>query len=458
MTDAQWSSALKRSTAERSERVRDEWLDLRGGAYELSHVLERATKDEPARFAVLGLRLDSSFNDNYLSSILRGLGQTDDAIDPEMVYGLMRHAASVRGHDRWLSNPLARLDDAQLPDDIIEMVVARALGRRSLAADDRVNDPVPEMQDAYTNGLNTIRGGNIWALTRLIAFDADGTRTRLVAPYLDELAGEPSPDVRSLTAELIRYATRWEPEAAVSAFSTLVRDRAPALTTEDRFSGLIFTMTMISPELVIPVADDLLGEDDPVLREHGAHFRALVAIEGGHPELLAGLDDSRDPAVRRGAALILAARARWTDEPSLLDRLAHLFEDEDEGTREAAATVVPNLRGQPLARYRSLLSAYIASDAAVDPTQLLITLEHAPEPEHELILQVARRMIETQGSALGDIRTGAAGDARYLTQLLLRSYSVVDDTALRSAILDAIDELLEANAYGIASAIDEMAR
>ena len=77
------------------------------------------------------------------------------------------------------------------------------------------------------------------------------------------------------------------------------------------------------------------------------------------------------------------------------------------GYMDAAAgrAVVLNARG-------------MAADAAVDPTQLLITLEHAPEPEHELILQVARRMIETQGSALGDIRTGAAGDARYL-----RSYS-----------------------------------
>jgi hypothetical protein len=405
------------------------------------------------------LELDSSFNDNYLSAILRGLGQTDDAIDPELVFAVIRHAASLGGHDRLLSNPLARLDEAHVPEDIIEMVIARALGRRSLDADDGVDDPVPDMGDVHTSGLNTVRGGNIWALTRLVAFDADGARTRLVAPHLDELAREPSPHVRSLTAELIRYATRWEPEAAVSAFTTLVRDRASALMTEDRFAGLIFTVTMMDPERVTPVAEDLLGEEDPALREQGARFRALVAIEGGHPDLLSGLNDSDDPAVRRGAALILAARARWTEDPGLLDRLGALFADSDEGVQQSAATVVANLRGQSLARYRALLAAYIASDAAAaDPTQLLITLEHAPEPEHDLILQVAQRMIRTQGDALGDIRTAAAGDARYLTQLLLRSYSVVSDVALRGEILDVIDQLLAADAYGIGSAIDEMGR
>jgi hypothetical protein len=156
--------------------------------------------------------------------------------------------------------------------------------------------------------------------------------------------------------------------------------------------------------------------------------------------------------------LILAARVRWADDPELLNRLARMFDDDDEEVRKAAATVAGNLRGESLARYRALLAAFIASPAAHDPTQLLLTLEHAPEPEHDLTLQLAHRIVDKDARELGDIRTSAAGDARYLARLLLRSYSLVEDATLRAQLLDVIDRLLEINAYGIADAIDEIGR
>ena len=57
-------------------------------------------------------------------------------------------------------------------------------------------------------------------------------------------------------------------------------------------------------------------------------------------------------------------------------------------------------------------------------------------------------MLDDDGGALGDIRTSAAGDARYLTQLVLRSYSVSDDPAQRRELLDVVDRMLEVGAYG----------
>ena len=50
------------------------------------------------------------------------------------------------------------------------------------------------------------------------------------------------------------------------------------------------------------------------------------------------------------------------------------------------------------------------------------------------------------------------GDARTLTQLVLRSYSLSDDPAQRRELLDVVDRLLEVGAYGTADAIDELRR
>ena len=65
-------------------------------------------------------------------------------------------------------------------------------------------------------------------------------------------------------------------------------------------------------------------------------------------------------------------------------------------------------------------------------------------------------MVDDEGSELGDIRSRAAGDARNLTQLVLRSYSLSVDSEQRRELLDVIDRLLEVAAYGTADVIDEL--
>jgi hypothetical protein len=184
----------------------------------------------------------------------------------------------------------------------------------------------------------------------------------------------------------------------------------------------------------------------------------FAAVEASRPELLRRVLDSTDEVPRRGTALILAARLRWSAGQAVADTLILLFGDPDETVREAAATFAGNLRGESLGRFRAVIAAFIASPALTDATQLLLTLEHSPGPEHELILQLAHRIVDEEGGALGDISTRAAGDARYLTQLVLRSYSLSDDPAQRRELLNVVDRLLEVGAYGTADAIDELRR
>lgn len=458
MTDAQWLGAMRKHASDEGD-----WqtFELRGGAYQLGHVLKAATMKEPERFARLALTLDATYNGNYLQGVLSGLGDTTEDVDPDLVFDVMRHAAAAGDQDRWLGWPLKRLHEAEIPRDIMEVVLARALGRRAL--DDETPTPGAaeephDMSDAFMSGLNSDRGGNVTVLARLIAFDGDGSRTAVVTPHLGSLADDPSPAVRACVAELVHATVRWDSDAAVAAFERLVRDRDPELVKTNAFESLAVAMVLTDVAVVLPVVEDLLGSDDPDVRERGARLVAFAATDADRLELLDRVVASDDPALRRGAARVVAARVRWVNEAAVRQALAQLFDDDDESVREAAATVAGNLRGEPLDRHQELLGKFIGSRAADDPTQLLFTLEHAPKPDHELTLQIAHRIVDAQGGALGDIRTGAAGDARYLTQIVLRSYSLVEDPLLRSQLLDVIDRLLEVGAYGIADAIDEARR
>lgn len=458
MTDEQWLRAMRKHATDEGDWTT---FELRGGAYELSHVLKSVTEREPDRFARLALTLDVSYNLHYLEAILMGLGDTQVGVTPALVFSVMRHAAAVGGQDRWIAQPLKAVAEEDLPSDIVELVLARALGVRDLSnleATDVAAETPHDMGDPFTSGLNTSRGGNVYALTRLVAFDRDGSRAAIVLPHLARLAADPSPEVRACVAELIWVTLRWDRDTALDAFGVLVHDRAPALLTSNAFGRLMFAAIVSDVARALPLSEEMRVSPDPALREHGARFLTLAAVEASRPELLPRVVDSDDPVHRRGAALILAARLRWSADPAVAEALTSLFHDPDESVREAAATFAENIRGQSLARFRAVISAFIASPAATDLTQLLLTLEHAPRPEHDLVLQLAHRMVAEQGDALGDIRTRAAGDARHLTQLVLRSYSISADPAQRRQLLDVVDRLLEAGAYGTSEAIDELRR
>lgn len=159
MSDENWLSAMRHYTSDRGD-----WsgMTLKGGAYELGHVLQELTKEEPERFARLALRVDASYHSTYLDSILMGLGETETAFDPNLVFDVIRHAAAVGGHDRWLGYGLKRLYRADIPPDIVELLVERAVTVN--AADDAAS----EVANSHLEAINTVRGSSVSALAILL--------------------------------------------------------------------------------------------------------------------------------------------------------------------------------------------------------------------------------------------------------------------------------------------------
>ena len=74
------------------------------------------------------------------------------------------------------------------------------------------------------------------------------------------------------------------------------------------------------------------------------------------------------------------------------------------------------------------------------------------------VVLFARRYLELFGREVGDIQTRAAGDAREVGRLVVRSYGRTEDAELRRELLDIIDRLLELNAYGLNEAVERAER
>jgi hypothetical protein len=459
MTDAQWLSAMAKHDSDKTN-----WSTFTGGARELSHVLREQVAAEPARFARLSLHLTPEFNAAYADAVLMGFGdaEVNDGAAP-LIFEAVHHIASL-GHadnDRWLGMALRKYY-REVPLDLVELIRDRTLH----APDPTDSSPViiregtdgQSAADMRMNGMNTARGSLAEALGDLLVTDSDGQRTALVVPYLNTMASDPVLSVRSCVAHTLAVSLRHARPEVLPAFLSLI-DADDRLLAAGFVQHLMIYIGNVNPEVIDPIIQRMIASEDAEAREAGGVMAAFAALEWSRPELmeqaLAG-----DADVRKGVAEVCAGRVDRTSNADLaMASLIRLMNDDTDGVRKAAATVAAHLREHPLQPFAELLSALIDSPSYDHATpQLLLTLQHAPDKIDELVVKAAQRFIDVVGEDAADIRTGAAGDAHYISELVVRGLAQSRDPAYRAALLDVLDLLLELGVYGINDAIAESER
>jgi hypothetical protein len=460
MTDAQWLRAIAKHDSDRTD-----WGSFTGGARELSHVLREQVAVNPERFARLALQFKPEVNAAYTDAVLMGLGEAESAGEvAPLVFEAVRHIASLgqADNDRWLGMSLRR-HYRDVPLDLVELVRDRALQ----ALDPTDNTPVVVSEgsddgqsaaDMHMNGINTARGSLAEALGDLLVYDVDGQRTALVVPHLKTMAGDPVLSVRSCAAHTLAVSLRHARPQAIAAFETLI-DADDRLLAAGLVQQLMLYIGNVDPEVVDPVIQRMLASSDDEAREAGGRMAAFAALEWKRPALmqqaLAG-----DAYIRKGVAEVCAGRVDRTSDAYLAAAtLVALMPDDDDEVRKAVARVASNLREHPLRPFAMLLSALIESPSYDHATpQLLLTLQHAPDKVDDLVLKAAQRFIAVFGEDAADIRTSAAGDSHYISELVVRGLAQSRNRAHRTALLDVLDRLLELGAYGIGNAIAQSER
>ena len=122
MTDEQWVRAIRKYDRADMHVIGDAF---KGGAIELSRVLESETAGNPDRFARLAAKLPDHTHPAYVEGILRGLGDADELVDGDLFFAALLHFFEMPGRPggRWIQRPIARLADQDIPPAVIELVV-----------------------------------------------------------------------------------------------------------------------------------------------------------------------------------------------------------------------------------------------------------------------------------------------------------------------------------------------
>ena len=452
LSDEQWLGVMNRYNTDTAD-----YETLRGGAHELSQILKTQAIAEPIRFARLALRLDGQAHAAYSQAILIALADTTEHINPRLVFDVIRHIASLgyEEHQDWLGWPLRKYIGDEIPDDIVQIILDRALHAASPAEDSWQDTD----GDIFMAGFNSARGISASILGDLLIHDATGHRTAQVIPSLPQLAEDPVVAVRCCVAHLLTACLRYARTEVTAAFEMLVAADDRLLATR-QVLDLMGYIGLGEPKTIEPVIRRMLHSIHPEVREAGGWMAAFAGLDLGLDHLLTATCGSTDAPTRKGAARQCAHRLPRTSNPqAAAAALSQFMTDHAPDVHEAAAEVAAALRGQPLRPYAKTLKALIDSPSFSHALpQLLITLRNAPDRIDNLVIQSTRRFLEIHGTEASDLSTAAAAQAPEIGRLVLRAYTQASGATARAATLDLIDGLLLSGTYDMAQLVDEAER
>ncbi|MBP8272809.1 MAG: hypothetical protein KAY59_00170, partial [Acidobacteria bacterium] len=375
MTDDQWLGAIARY---RSEHER--WgEDFKGGAHELSMVLQESAKAEPERFARLALRFPNGANRAYGEQLLRGIEATTIPAELKIAACEKFFADDPIGYGDGIASALGHVG-SELTDNVVSMLDFLAVTHPN--PEKELWNVVPEGNsnpyyggEIYTAGLNSTRGRAVGAIHSLLA--ADKANLPRFEPTLRKAVHDPSAAVRACVLGVLRVVAFHDMEMAISLLSSFDSSEEGVWATPHG-SELIRRLLWDRRDVIWPVVASTLRSTDADCAQAGARLAAIARLNDEAASELEEEAFTGTKAQRLGVAEVASANIsdaecrEWCER-----RLIALFGDDDEKVRHEAATCFRHFGGQDdLSNYSGLIDAFCASKGfEEDSFSILHTLE-----------------------------------------------------------------------------------
>jgi hypothetical protein len=454
MTDDQWLTATSRYADETSHRLDD---FLRGGAIELSRVLEGETKKDPSRFAVLAARFPLGTNEAYFDAILRGLGDAEHGVAPDDVFRVIRRIFDEPGRPsgRWFVRPLARVADGPVPQDVLSIVGWYATDHPDPARDTWRASAEGEVHyggDPVTAGINSVRGSAAQALSALIW--PDGERVAELRSTLDRLVEDSVLSVRVCAAYAISAVYQHDPDHALRLFRRLTAAPDELLAT-DPVERLISVLAASRFPDLREVLQRMLESREPGVREAGGRQAALALLSTDDASDLAERAIEGTERERLGVAQVAATNIANVDvRTRCVEWLSALAHDRDGDVRKEVSRWPSVVDADELRELAEFTRTYVETEAHLNNQYpLLHALDETRAPVADVVLRAVERFLEEHGSDMGDITRASAMYAPIAAKLVTRAYASSTSDEMRERCLDVIDRLLAAREHGVAAMV-----
>lgn len=438
LTDEQWLQAVKKYASE--ERNGD---FFRGGCQQLASELERQVETDPARFARLLCRMPATTNPVYFQHVLSGIGK-GERVNPTLVWAALRHCDSLpnRPCGRSISFCLKPYEAEEIPTDILEMISWYATA-----------DPDPQEEvwlpaqgrttyyggDAASAGLNSVRGGMAWTVSRLLFNRKE--HFGFFEPFIERMVCDPSIAVRTQVALALLPLLNVDRDRAVSLFVRLCTPSHTALLKSRFVAEFLSYAQWTHFSEIQPLVEVMLESDDPDAVHMGAQVATLAALT--QPEAMPFVERCLlgSEKTREGLAEVVAGRVLLPNERQTCERLlAELFNDTSSKVRHAAANCFRDMQGSEIASHEALIAAFIESKAFPEDNYAFFeALRDATVPLPDIVCSVFEKSTTLMRGVDSTevVRTGRFADRQF--DLVIRLYERTGDHSVKRRCLNIID-------------------
>jgi hypothetical protein len=460
MSDKQWLHTMHIYDTEEG-RKRSHFL--RGGAHQFSGDLEKSTKEDPERFAVLALRFTANIHSCYFDSILRGLKEA--TVEAHIVYNVIRYFFSLpdKPGSRWMCGPILKFSEDHIPDDILEIVGWLATESADPKDDELKMRTVnggekARSHDLLGSAINCVRGSAAEAIGTFL-FDG-GDRLPLFLPYLEQMVNDPAVVVRTTVAYALLGLYKYNEDRAVNLFIALCNIPDDDLFTTHHVDRFIYYANYRHFDRLHPLIERMLTSSKATVREAGARHSALAQFHHESAKTMVDACLAGDESLRIGIARVAEANLFHSDCVDFCHPvLSHLFNDPAKKVRDEAASAFRRAEKRQLELCRDLIRDFLQSKAFAENVEdLTWAIKSSTANLDEEIIATCEAVVCTLEEVVENPRSRLYVEADNVAELILRAYRQSHDSHFQSRCLDLIDRLLSIEAYGITKELEAFER
>lgn len=414
---------------------------LKGGAYQLGHVLQERVKEDPTRFRDLLQEAPDDLDDNYVQAFLNGL--SGSGAPAEWLFEAVRRFAPQPQREvrRTVAWALEKRASGGLPDDLMDLVEGYV---RDTALDPEQNG---EPDFGY---LNSDRGSAFRTYMRGLAGQATPESQEKRWALIEFVAGDPSTSLRAGAVEELLYVYHEDSARAVSLFEKLL-DGHPALLSSHWLREFVYHGLSGFYGRMQAVIQAMLSYPSEPVQQNGAELACIAAIsppvrqragDEAAARALADLIITGPVAWRRGAVRIYTHNLVSGPADHCLRELVKLVDDEDEQVRRSISHRFRSLGEAQFFLVRPLMEAFAASPAqGSDRYQFSEYLWEHGILDPAWTLSILQTVLD---NAHAPKSYPSYGDGEVLVRLVIRIYT--DPTvegAVRTEAMHTFDRLME---------------
>jgi Cdc6-like AAA superfamily ATPase len=359
MTDRQWLRAINKYHGAITHKD-----FLKGGADQLSSVLQILVKDTPQRYYSLLQQVDDDVDDMYVQAFLNGLAESE--APKEWLFNTIRRFGQHpnRHIRRTIAWSLEKRAKEEVPGDLIGLLQGYVHG--GIDEDEWWWSEGKDHGDVYSSFLNSDRGAAFNALMRI--FDGqnnDETRSRKWE-LIEFATSDLSAALRIGAIHELTYMIGHDRERAVNCFEKLMQGHE--ILIESGYTRNFIYWALYKNFLrLCPYIIAMMNHKEDNVQEQGAQLACIAGLSNTSMESEEAFQAAQKLAEqtmnasipwKRGAAKIYAHNITEIPGDICIERLIDLLKEDDEQIQKSIGWVFYSLQGEHIVSLRHFIETY----------------------------------------------------------------------------------------------------